>query len=539
MTVARSAVLCAVVAALAAGCAHGKPGVAAKPSVAPPVEDPVARLVAIADRHLAAGMAESQAGHLRRAREEFDLALDVYLGAPGGALAEPRLAAAYRRTLEAVQLQELEVLAAGDGFSEAPPEPAAIDDVADLAPGGLPSAEAQRLAEEALRGEANPLGITLNYEVLSCIELYQGELRDWFASALARGGRYLPRIREVFAARGIPQDLAYVALVESAFKTGALSRAKAKGLWQFIPGTGRRFGLRQDWWVDERSSPEKATVAAAEYLTVLYEMFKDWNLALASYNAGEGRVLRAVDGYGTGDFWELSRMGALPRETRNYVPMIHAAILVARAPEAYGFSGAQEAPFRFDTVAVHGATDLRLVAECAGSDLQDLRQLNPELRRMATPANRSHSVRVPTGTGKDASDCLRSTPPEKRVAFRTHVVGRGQTFSSLAKQYGTSAREIAEANGLRTSKRLARGTELIIPVRAEARRTAVRTSAPAERLAAEGARGTPLRYRVRRGDTLFGIASRFNTTVLQLQQWNKGLSSRLVPGRTLTLYTLD
>src|SRR6185503_21032164 len=166
----------------------------------------------------------------------------------------------------------------------------------------------------------------LNDSVLAAIDLYQGPLREWFESALARGGRYLPRIRQVFAAEGIPQDLAYTALVESAFKTSALSRAKARGVWQFMSATGRRYGLHQDWWVDERSNPEKATHAAARYLKELHSMFGDWSLAMAGYNAGEGKVIRAISRYGTNDYWRLRKTRGFRRETKNYVPMIHAAI---------------------------------------------------------------------------------------------------------------------------------------------------------------------------------------------------------------------
>ncbi len=534
---------------VASGCAHGKPAAPRAAATPPPpaVVDTIGQIISKADAHLAAGLEQSEVGHLKMARQEFDRALDGYLTAPGGALSDPRLAEAYRRTLEAIQLHELETLAAGDGFGEAPPEPAAIDDVADLTVGGAPASEdARRKAEDALRSETTDLEIVLNDEVLAAIDLYTGELREWFTAALGRGGRYLPRIREVFASEGLPQDLAYVALVESAFKTGALSRAKAKGLWQFIPATGRRFGLQQDWWVDERSNPEKATRAAAEYLRVLHDLFRDWNLALAAYNAGEGRVMRAIDRHGTANFWTLARLSALARETRNYVPMIHAAIVVAKAPQQYGIDIAREPEVRFDTVDVQGAVDLRLVAECAGSPLGDLQQLNPELRRLATPAARSYSVKVPAGTQASTQECLESTPAEKRVAFRTHVVGRGQSFSSLARQYGTSAREIAEANGLSTRRRLARGTQLIIPVRMS---SSQRVARAAGRGSAGEAAGRPLasaspldggqkiRYRVRAGDTLYGIASRFHTTVDKLRQWNRGVSSRITPGQPLTLYT--
>jgi len=489
-------------------------------------------------------MAEDQAGHLNKARAEFDAALDVYLTAPGGAYANPRIAEHYRRTLETIQLLEFEALAAGDGFTETPPEPAAIDDVADLpvATAEL-SEETRRTAEEAVSEEENDLPILLNDAVLSCIDLYQGPLRDWFGEALARGGRYLPRIREVFASEGIPQDLAYVALVESAFKTQALSRAKAKGVWQFIPATGRRYGLSQDWWIDERSDPDKSTRAAAQYLKTLHEMFGDWNLALAAYNAGEGRISRGMRKHGIEDYWELRGTRALARETKNYVPMIHAAIVVAKAPDKYGFEITPEPPVAFDTVALDHAVDLRIVAECAQSEVDDVRALNPELRRLATPANRNFSLKVPNGSANKVSDCLAALPPEKRVTFRTHVVARGETLSALARRYGSRASEIASANGLQSTRRLKRGTELIIPVAgrpaAPARRLPTTRSADvSRRVEPRGDGMVRITYRVRAGDTLSTIATRYHTTVGKLRSWNKGLrGSRIAAGNTLTVYT--
>ncbi len=533
-------------ATLVAACATTKPVatvVPAKPIAPPTPEDPVAALIRSADAHLQAGIAEDQAGHLNKAREEFDAALDVYLTAPGGAYANPRIAEQYRRTLETIQLLEFEALAAGDGFTETPPEPAAIDDVADLpvATAEL-SEETRRTAQEAVSGEQNDLPIHLNDAVLSCIDLYQGPLRDWFGEALARGGRYLPHIRQVFASEGIPQDLAYVALVESAFKTQALSRAKAKGVWQFIPATGRRYGLDQDWWIDERSDPDKATRAAAQYLKALHEMFGDWNLALAAYNAGEGRVSRGLRKHGVEDYWELRSTRGLARETKNYVPMIHAAIVVAKAPDKYGFEITPESPVAFDLVTLERATDLRVIAECAESEVDVVRALNPELRRLATPANRTFALKVPEGQAGKVSDCLAALPPEKRVTFRTHVVARGETLSALARRYGTRATEIASANGLNSSRRLKRGTELIIPVAgrptAPVRRQAAARTADVGRADDQGDDMVRIRYRVRAGDTLSSIATRYHTTVDQLRSWNKGLrGSRIAAGNTLTVYT--
>jgi membrane-bound lytic murein transglycosylase D len=386
--------------------------------------------------------------------------------------------------------------------------------------------------------EANDLPVELNNPVLACIDLYQGRLRGWMEQALSRGQKYMPHIREVFAEEGIPQDLAYVALVESAFRPAAYSRAKAKGVWQFISSTGRIYGLKQDWWVDERSDTEKATRAAARYLKELHETFGDWNLALAAYNAGPGKVQRGIDRYKTTDYWKLRETRAFRRETKNYVPLIHAAVVVAKAPEEYGFEITPEEPPVFETGEVEGAVDLRLIAECLETPVADIKALNPELRRLATPANRTFGLRVPVGKGDAVGPCVEAIPPEKRVRFRTHVVARGQTFASIGKANGVRARDIAEANNLTVGKRLAVGTELIIPVdpRAQAtgaRRTASRTSAPV----VLPEKALKLEHKVRRGDTLGSIATRYGTTVRDIQTWNGLRDTRIAAGHVLTIYT--
>jgi membrane-bound lytic murein transglycosylase D len=306
--------------------------------------------------------------------------------------------------------------------------------------------------------------IELNDAVRATIHLYRNGMRDWFSGALSRGGRYLPAIREAFAAEGLPPELAYVALVESEFRAEAVSGAKAKGFWQFMPATGRRFGLAQDSWVDERSDTEKATRAAAQYLRHLHEVFEDWNLALAAYNAGEGTVRRAIQRQGTSDFWELARTRALPRETRDYVPRIQAAILVAGAPERYGFAiDPHEPATAVETVEVDGPFALRDVARCTGLDLGTLQELNPVLVKPATPAHRTFELKVPEGSADAVAGCLGSVPQVK-----THVVrGRGVTLAVVARKYGTRVSDLARVNGMVTRSKLtlARGTELIIPAK--------------------------------------------------------------------------
>ena len=498
-----------------------------------PAPDPVPALVAEAEAALRSGLTAADEGHLDRARADFDRTIDLYLSYPGGALGEPRVAEAYRRALDTVQMRELEMIAAGDGFKEASSERASIDDVGSLPVGATPSSpETREKAQAAVAAEELDLPIELNEPVLSCIDLYQTRLRDWFEGALSRGQKYLPRIREVFKQEGIPQDLAYVALVESAFKPTAYSRAKARGQWQFVSGTGRRYGLKQDWWVDERSDPEKATRAAARYLKELYEMFGDWNLALAGYNAGEMKIVRGLQRYRAKDFWELRETRGLRSETKNYVPLIHAAVILGKSPARYGFTIEPDDVPEFERVSIDGAYDLRAIAECAGAPVEDIRALNPELRRLATPADRTFALRVPAGSSQKVSDCVVNLPPEKRVNFRTAVVHRGQTLASIARANGVKTRDVAEANGLSMTGRLKPGTELIIPVPARPRLLTARHEAGGD--APEGRR---VRYRVKPGDTLVSIAAQYGTTVHDLQTWNGLHTSRIAVGGLLTIYT--
>jgi membrane-bound lytic murein transglycosylase D len=359
----------------------------------------------------------------------------------------------------------------------------------------------------------------------------------------------------VFRAEGLPLDLAYVPLIESAFKPNALSRAKARGVWQFMRGTGLENGLRQDWYVDERSDPEKATRAAAKYLRTLNDMFGgDWHLALASYNGGPGRVQRAMKRAGRDDFWALSAAtGYLPRETREYVPMILAAIVIARNPAQYGFTVQEAVEDDVEVVRLHGPIDLRRVAEWTGATIQTIQGLNPELRRWTTPVRADgYELRVPAGSGDLLLARLERSAPDDRTALNWHTVRRGETLGAIAQKLKVSRADLAEANYLSAKARVTPGQRLVIP-RApavlmaarperpvpvtESRRALRDTEAVSDAPNARQSEHVRLIYKVKQGDTLSSIARLFQTTVASLRMWNQLSSTRINAGDRLTIFT--
>ena len=282
------------------------PAPAPPPPPPPPAVDPIDALIAESNRHFEAGQREVQAGHLEAARLEFNRALELVMQWSAGPGADPRLRDHFDRLVERVSAVEILALAEGDGFAEQRSEPAAIDALLDTPDTTVATPETARRAESDLESTEYDIPIPLNDRVLSYVELFSGRLKGYLEDGLSRGARYLPMVQEVFRAEGLPLDLAYVPLVESAFKPSALSRAKARGIWQFMSGTGIENGLQHDWYIDERADPEKATRAAAKYLKALYEKFGDWHLALASYNGGPGRVQRSMKRSGKDDFWAIS-----------------------------------------------------------------------------------------------------------------------------------------------------------------------------------------------------------------------------------------
>jgi membrane-bound lytic murein transglycosylase D len=507
--------------------------------------------------HFDRGQAELELGHLERAKSEFDLALDGMLESPAGARSDARLREHFDRMVDRISAFELRALAEGDGFAERPTVPASLDELLALSTFDLPEPplSLRDTVASDLRSTAHDLPIPLNSQVLAYVDLFQGRLRDWFQTALQRGAPHMPMIQAALRAQGLPLDLAYVPIVESAFRSDALSRAKAKGFWQLMRATAVEQGLKYDWYVDERSSPERSTVAAAKYFKLLNGMFHgDWYLTLASYNGGPGTVQRAVRRKGVADFWPLAAKGRyLPRETREYVPMVLAAVVIARNPSQYGFTLAPSAPPAIETVSVPGPVDLRRVAEWAGISVDDVQRLNPELRRWTTPVrSASYPLNVPIGTAALVASRLATTPAEDLTALQWHTVRRGETLQAIANKLRVRRTDLAEANYLSAKARVQPGQKLVIP-RAPTTLLAARTersepvfiqarpvtptttaSGPATADAGEPSKVT---YKVKRGDTLSSIARFFRTSVSSLRSWNRLKSDRLTPGDRLTVYT--
>ena len=310
--------------------------------------------------------------------------------------------------------------------------------------------------------------VQLNEHVRYFLDRFQtGYRRAITEGRLARSGRYLPMILDIFKEKGLPEELVFTAMIESGFNPVAVSRAGAKGLWQFMAPTARLYGLRVDRWLDERLDPEKSTVAAANYLRDLYTVFGSWDLAQAAYNAGQVRVQQAIQGTGTRDFWVLHRRSPhLLTETKNFIPAIHAATLIGRQPEQYGFTVVPEEPVRYDVVTVPKGTRLLRLAGLSGVALADLEQLNPELWQKQTPPDAPYELKVPLGTAGAMQVALEIDTAPRRIApaprAGVHVVQAGDTVWRIARQHGVSVAQLARWNGLERPDRIFPGEQLRI-----------------------------------------------------------------------------
>ena len=483
-----------------------------------------------------AGLDAHKAGRFDEARDYFDRAVETALNSEVEIDSAPTLKVAYEEMLENIDSLEGDLYQDGDGVAkgEEPPKDELKDITSYLSP---EEAEKEREKVQSASGAVEyNIPVVLNDKVLTFIEAFQTRMRGPFEAGLRRSGRFLPMITRIFQEEGVPTDLAYIAHQESAFKTSAYSRAKAKGLWQFMSFTGRKYGLKRDQWVDERSDPEKATRAAARYLKDLYGMFGDWYLAMAAYNAGEGKVGRGMKRTGADDFWALAQhKRALRVETKNYVPAILASMIIDKSPQEYGFHVEPVAELFYERVTLDSATDLKVAADCAGISVEDLKELNPELRTMATPPySEGYSLKVPLGVGEVFMEKYAAVPMDQRLRWTPHQVKRGETLSVIARKYGVGVSAIMAANSMRSSHRLKPGQTLVIPLSgampAKISRDQLDEEAPTYD------RGEKVVHRVHRGDTLQKIALRYHTTIASLRQWNRISGSSILPGQRLTAY---
>jgi membrane-bound lytic murein transglycosylase D len=376
--------------------------------------------------------------------------------------------------------------------------------------------------------------IVINAPVEALIDYFVAKDRDRFGQWISRSGRYLPMIQRIFRERGLPEELAYTAMIESGFSPRAVSRVGAKGMWQFMEATARRYGLVINRWVDERLDPVKSTIAAAQYLGDLYGMFGHWFLAQAGYNAGEARVAQAIQRARTSDFWALTQTRHLPDETKLFIPQILAAAVITRQPNRYGFDVTVDAPLAYDEVPLKRALDLDTIARLAEVTVEQIRDLNPALLARITPPFGGYALRLPPGVGSRFEAALHAAPPGTLPAWTVHRLARNQTLGEVARLYRVTVQRLAELNHL-PGGRLRGVRELVVPMLDRG------GAAPSARtMTAEPARTPPVPREVivRRGDTLTGIAARYRVAPQALAQLNgMELDDRLIVGTRLRLTT--
>jgi membrane-bound lytic murein transglycosylase D len=484
--------------------------------------DPVPAIIAEAEKAYQAGQEDYKAGHMDAAKQDFNHAVDILMQGPVDVKADDRLQQEFDKITEEINKLEMQAFKEGDGFTEQQPVPAPIDEANQAEPAADPNLTAK--AEANLKQIQSDLPLMINEYVAGYINYFSNRGRGVFEGAWTRSGKYRDMILRIFKEEGIPQDLIYMAQAESGFKPQALSRARARGMWQFMASRGVGYGLRRTWWVDDRQDPEKATRAAARHLKDLYNQFGDWYLAMAAYNSGPGNVQQAVRRTGYADFWELYRRNVLPAETKNYVPIILAMTIMSKNPAQYGLDAIQpDPPLKYDAVKVDYPVDLRLVAECVDAPLEQLIDLNPSLLRRTTPKDQPFELHLPEGTKEKYETAIASIPVEKRVVWRYHKVEAGETLAGIARKYHTTERAIAQANDLQGTEVVAEA-KLVIPV------------------SGSGANGRivysryPTRYKTHTGDTVLTVAEDFGVPPEKLRRWNRLKGNDLRRGKVLIVY---
>jgi membrane-bound lytic murein transglycosylase D len=480
----------------------------------------IAQLIAQVERDFLNGQAHYRKGQLLLAKNDFDSAVDRMLSSGLDIKADSQLDDEFNRILDAVNALELEALKQGNGFAPAV-EPTPADVANDVTFEVDPNLVAKAKAE--LTTTKSDIPLVINDYVATYINLFANTQRghNTLKHSLERSGRYKAMIQRVMTEEGVPQDLIYLAVAESGFQPRVVNAGSgAGGMWQFMPND-KYYGLARNGYVDERFDPEKSTRASARYMKFIYNQLGDWYLAMAGYNWGTGRVQQAVQKTGYADFWELFKRNNLPEQTKNYVPEIIAAIIIAKNPSQYGFDDLQfDPPITYDTVQINYAVDLRLVADIVNAQPQDIAALNPSLLRLSTPPasllTEPFSLHVPAGTGALFEKQIAEIPEDRRTSWRYHRVAPDDSLASVARNFHVTVDQLAGANQMQTSDTLDDVEALVVPVPLP--------SAPAMH--------TEL-YRARRGDSLVTIADRFGVSLDELRRWNHATGSSIVAGQRI------
>ena len=438
-----------------------------------------------------------------------------------------RLSNEFDHLVENIYSLELGALERGDTMSSHTYEPAPIESFAGLTFPVDPNV--RQRAEDELTSVRSDLPLISNDYVDGALTYLESHGRKFIQTTLERRGYYGPMIEKTLSRQGLPQDLIYLAAGESAFNPFAVSRRGAKGIWQFMAGTGELYGLKRNRWVDEREDPVKSTAAAARHLKDLYQTFGDWYLAMAAYDWSPGGVEKAIEKTGYADYWKLRELHALPAETENYVPVFLAIALIAKDPKAYGFEVPADPPAAVEEVVVSEPTDLRLIAGLIDHPAEDLVRLNPSLLTWVTPPNDSgFALKMPAGTAEEFQKRIAAIPPGGRVWWRAYRLEPGESLARVAHKFHISTVSLTKVNQLPGEAPLEAGSRVLLPLAPSSPASLMRVHERTARRARH--------YRVRPGDTLRLVADRFDVTAYDVRRWNHLRGSQLVSGRDLVVY---
>jgi membrane-bound lytic murein transglycosylase D len=483
-----------------------------------PHQQAVRQIIQQVEDAYALGQAAYHKGQLAEAKSQFDRAVDLLLTSSIPVKSDTQLQDEFIHIVDGINALEMEALKQGNGFAPAQEETPA-DVASDITFTVDPTVVAKARTELATTKSDLPL--VVNDYVATFIKFFSETQKghNTLIHSIQRSGRYKAMIQRILAEEGVPQDLIYLAVAESGFQPLAMNRrSRAGGMWQFMPND-KFYGLAKTAYVDERFDPEKSTRAYARYMKFIYDQLGDWYLAMAAYDWGTGRIQQAVQKTGYADYWELYRRNNLPGETKNYVPEILAAIIIANNPTQYGFDDVTyDPPVLTDTVTINYSIDLRLVSDLVDAPVDELTALNPSLLRMVTPPESTFDIHLPAGTAALFEQRVALVPESKRNAWRYHRLTADDTLASVAREFRVSESDLASANQLHASNSVQGMEALVIPQAPPA--------AAATRM---------VLYTARRGDTLVTISDRFGVSLTELRRWNHltGANTKVAAGSRL------